>query len=128
MNLYEFKHSPKAKKYRRMIAEALGYRPKKVAMKRPDPSQIPTDPDGKTIEIGDYVQSGLHNVIGRVHDIRISDRFERTGNYFIFIVPENGGKIVKTTQDDVSVIIKGDGIDEEPDDSPTDHTLGGSNY
>lgn len=111
-----------------MVAEALNYRPKKTAMKRPDTSQIPTDPDGKTIQIGDYVQSGLHNVSGLVNDIRISDRFERTGNYFIFIEPDDGGKIVKTTQDDVKVIVKAYQMDEDPGDSPTAHTLGGSNY
>lgn len=111
-----------------MVAEALNYRPKKTSMKRPEPHQVPTDPDGKSIQLGDYVKCGLHNVIGRVVDIRISDRFERTGNYFIFIEPDNGGKVVKTTQDDVSVIIKGYDIDEDPGDSPTAHTLGGSNY
>lgn len=106
MNLYEFKHSPRAKKYRKMVAEALNYRPKKTGMKRPGPDDIPIDPDGEPIQIGDYVKCGLHKVTGFVVDIRISNRFERTGNYFIFIEPDNGGKVVKTTQDDVNVILK----------------------
>lgn len=98
-----------------------------------DTTEIPSDINGKSIQVGDVVECELHHCLGEVEAIKVSDRFERTGNFFIIIRDMDTGKIVKTTQDDVEVLVKGYNLGNDRDrfsDSgiASTRTLGGSNY